>query len=363
MIATTVVRVMPFTYEDKIIIKHYRLEYKLGRKQILRRFRHKDWSPGGLDYLLRKIDETGTIERSKGSGRKRTQRTEENMAKVAELILSQEEQPGSHYSKREISDLTGISKSSVDRISSLDLNLQGFRKIKGQKLEAMDREKRVKRSKTLLRFFTKEKLSRTFFTDEKLFKLQSPLNTQNNRVYGEKGTKRSISDQRLYVERAAFPKSVMISAGVSMHGKTTIHFVEPGVRMNSDYYCNTVLSEILPQMHAMCPDFIFQQDGARCHTSKYTVAYLHEHVPKLVVPEHWPPHSPDLNVLDYCLWSFIETTIHDHQQVTDFELLKERIVLAWESIPQDIVNRAICAFPKRLRAVIKANGGHVEHFL
>ena len=37
--------------------------------------------------------------------------------------------------------LTSIPKSSVDRISNKDLDLEGFRKIKGQKLDKVDREK------------------------------------------------------------------------------------------------------------------------------------------------------------------------------------------------------------------------------
>ena len=33
------------------------------------------------------------------------------------------------------------------------------------------------------------------------------------------------------------------------------------------------------------------------------------------------------------------------------------------AIPLEIVDRAINAFRKRLRMCIKANGGHIEHFL
>ena len=72
------------------------------------------------------------------------------------------------------------------------------------------------------------------------------MNTQNNRVYGKRGTKKKISDDRLYVEQQAFPKSVMISAGVSLCGKTSIHFVEPKVRMNGNYYCTKVLAKLIP---------------------------------------------------------------------------------------------------------------------
>ena len=46
--------------------------------------------------LLKKIDETGTVERKPGSGKKRTTRTVENVELVERLALSQENAPGTH---------------------------------------------------------------------------------------------------------------------------------------------------------------------------------------------------------------------------------------------------------------------------
>ena len=64
-----------------------------------------------------------------------------------------------------------------------DLKLKPFKKIKAQKLTLSDVQKRVDRCKKLLRNITKEKLNITFFTDEKVFKLQDYHNSQNCRVY------------------------------------------------------------------------------------------------------------------------------------------------------------------------------------
>ena len=43
-----------------------------------------------------KIDTTGVTERRRGSGRRRSARTAQNMATVADLICSQEDAPHSH---------------------------------------------------------------------------------------------------------------------------------------------------------------------------------------------------------------------------------------------------------------------------
>src|SRR6218665_3010415 len=88
------------------------------------------------------------------------------------------------------------------------------------------------------------------FTDEKLFTIASPKNSQNDRVYAAAGTqKKDISPNRLLRTRSTFSRSVMVSVGVSALGKTDIHIIEPGVRINGAYYRNCLLSDkLLPDI-------------------------------------------------------------------------------------------------------------------
>ena len=83
-----------FNYEDKIIIKYLRTKWKQGAATIVKNHPEKSWTLSGVNKLLKKIDETGGVERKPGSGRPRSVRTEENIAEVEELICSQEELPG-----------------------------------------------------------------------------------------------------------------------------------------------------------------------------------------------------------------------------------------------------------------------------
>ena len=85
---------MPFSNEDKVIIKHYRLEKGYGKKRLLKEIVDCQWSESGLRNLLKKIDTTGSIERSTRSGRPRSAQTEENIHYVEEEIFSQDDDPG-----------------------------------------------------------------------------------------------------------------------------------------------------------------------------------------------------------------------------------------------------------------------------
>ena len=69
-----------------------------------------------INNLINKIKETESASRRKGTGTTVSAINEENAEIVDELILSQEEQPGTHLSIREIAPILGISKSSVHRM-------------------------------------------------------------------------------------------------------------------------------------------------------------------------------------------------------------------------------------------------------
>ena len=62
---------MQFTTEDRILIKHYRLDKIICQKEDLHEVLNKPWSSDGLDTLIKRIDNTGgtVTNRTNGSGR------------------------------------------------------------------------------------------------------------------------------------------------------------------------------------------------------------------------------------------------------------------------------------------------------
>ncbi|PGH40348.1 MAG: hypothetical protein CRN43_03535, partial [Candidatus Nephrothrix sp. EaCA] len=71
---------------------------------------------------------------------------------------------------------------------------------------------------------------------------------------------------RLLRTRPTFRKSLMVSVGVSSLGRTSIHFIEPGVKINGQYYRDVLLMEdLLPEIREFSEFYIFQQDGAPAH--------------------------------------------------------------------------------------------------
>ena len=104
---------MAFTREDKILIKGLRELKGYTATRFLREFPTKNWTKGGLDSLLAKIDRSGSVDRVAGSGRPRTTRAAGNITIVEDMVLSQEDAPTA------LSDRLHGSLASIGRASTV----------------------------------------------------------------------------------------------------------------------------------------------------------------------------------------------------------------------------------------------------
>src|SRR5271166_1813765 len=347
--------------EDKIAIKLIRQEKGWGAKRLLKEFPEKHWSVSSLTRLIRKIDNKGSVKRTPGSGRPRAVRSQENIDLVQELICSQEGQPGTSKSPREIERTTGISRSSVRRIVKQDLHLNIFKRKKAHLLSDVDMAKRSRCCRTLLHRRGLKNVARIWFSDEKIFTVQPPINTQNDRVYSAAVKKNHVPSNHLIKGRKHFSQSVMVSVAITKSGKTNIHFIEKGTKVDGSYYRDTLLRRcLLPDIQRLSgDDYVFQQDGAPSHRARLTVEFLESNVPSFIEPALWPPNSPDLNPVDYAVWGALQQMVY-RDRVNSLQDLMEKITRCWEELSQGLIDRAIDQWRPRLNAVVRVNGGHIE---
>ena len=103
---------MVLTEKQKAVIENDFIEKGWNAHKIWQEHRSFECSRMAIHNLIKKIKETGSTDRKKGSGRPVTATTEENGDLVEELICSQEEHPGTHSSARKIAPEISISRSS-----------------------------------------------------------------------------------------------------------------------------------------------------------------------------------------------------------------------------------------------------------
>ena len=352
----------PFSLEDKLRVQTLR-EQGLGAKAIMSAYPDKKWSLATLQKICRRVDTRGSATaRKQGSGRPRTARTAQNIEQVDSLICSHEGRPGTHSSTRDRASELGIGHVSVWRIAKMDLRLNSFKRIQGQVLNDAAREKRLTRSKQLLRCCTVPLTKRIFFTDEKVFYLD-PL--VNRGELWSASRKRDVSPQRLIRQRARFSRRIMVSAGVCYSGKGRLHFIPERAKINAAYYTQQLLPKLTEVCRAlMGEDFVFQQDGAPAHSACQAQEWLEQNCPDFIKKDEWPPNSPDLNPLDYFVWSaMLQSYERFSPKPATVAELKTVLQAIWISIPQQSIDRAVLSFRKRLQACIQQEGGHFEHLL
>ena len=86
-----------------------------------------------------------------------------------------------------------------------------------------------------------------------------------------------------------------------------------------------------------------------------TVELLSSATPDFIPPTLWPPNSPDLNAVDYKIWSIMEERVY-RSKVRDVEDQRGRILQAWDELDQRLTNEAVGEWCKRLRVCVNAAG-------
>ena len=69
----------------------------------------------------------------------------------------------------------------------------------------------------------------------------------------------------------------------------------------------------------------------------------------------WPANSPDLNPVDYRIWSMMQECVYQ-VPIQDVDQLRLRLVEMWAGLQQSVVDEAIDQWRKRLTACVHAQG-------
>ena len=139
------------------------------------------------------------------------------------------------------------------------------------------------------------------------------------------------------------------------------HIFEVGMKVNTKVYLDVLKSVVIPWCNQVSSGrtWVLQQDSAPAHKSKETQAWLQKEYYDFVPSSHWPPSFPDLNLLDYFVWSYVENITNMTSHNTKASLIAA-IHRVFAKLPPALVEKACSQFWIHIEAVNEAEDGYIE---
>ncbi|XP_014475432.1 PREDICTED: uncharacterized protein LOC106744850 [Dinoponera quadriceps] len=177
-------------------------------------------------------------------------------------------------------------------------------------------------------------------------------------------------EENLQIDRCKEPSqhqwSINVWAGMVGNQVIGPHFLPPLV--NATIYAD-FLNNHLPALLSDVPldvrrELIFHHDGPpQCHFHRQVRDILNMRYPDRWIgrggPITWPAQSPDLNVLHFFLWRYVEDLIKQRCNSTENEV-RDAITAAFDNITPDIACRATRDIIRRADLCIRERGRYFE---
>src|SRR5918994_6064092 len=88
-----------------------------------------------------------------------------------------------------------------------------------------------------------------------------------------------------------------------------------------------------------------------------TVSFLERETTEFIPPTLWPSNSPDLNPVDYSIWSVLQEKVYC-SRIANVDELKTRLIDEWACFDQSIIDAAIGQWRRRLSACVRVSGAN-----
>jgi transposase len=325
--------------------------------EIFLRMRHMNLSKLFILRTIRRYSETGSLNDRPRSGRPPQVKTARNRKVIASRLRR-----NPRRSLRKMAAQLQLGRESVRQIVKSDLGLHPYKLQQVAELSPSAAHTRLVLCKGLLERFALSGPNHIVFSDEKVFTIEQVFNHQNDRIWASSAS--AIPPAARMVTHSQSPPSLMVWAAVTADGRTPLVFLPPKVKINALLYQSLILDAVLlpwARSHFINRQWVFLQDSAPSHRAKSTIQWLHEHNVQFITPQQWPPYSPDLNVMDYCVWGILESRVCT-QRHASLASLKHTLQREWELLPEEMLRAAVSSFTARLKTCIHVKGQRFEPF-
>ena len=171
------------------------------------------------------------------------------------------------------------------------------------------------------------------------------------------------------VDHENFFESFMVVGAISGRGTLPLIKVPKKTKVNADYYVSHVLKPLvevhLPRLYpGEMSKVVIHHDKASSHTARKTQDYCRMAKDKwgvtIIRNEDIPVKSPDTSPMDFFGFGYLKWQLFGHRPSTAegvWKLLRR----VWAKVDLDLINRTYESWKRRVRAVVKKQGFHIEN--
>ena len=136
--------------------------------------------------------------------------------------------------------------------------------------------------------------------------------------------------ERTTTNRSKHPASTMCWGAIAYNFKSRLYFHHNGVDQNEYKKCLEE-TQIFGQLnnHFGEGQYVFQQDGATCHTTDIVMHYIQDRCRLL---HGWPPNSPDLSPIEH-IWAYMKRKLATKGPIHTRIELETALLQIWDDIP------------------------------
>jgi len=303
-------------------------------------------TPSGIRKLCARFESSGYVSNQAGKGRKRSTTVQTDRRIVRMALKNRRITSNEINESLQTSGIQVTSRTVRNRLIAGGLHARIPRKK--PYLNVRQRSARLQWAKQHV-LWTKQDWEKVLFSDE--VKIS---------IFGSDGVRyirRRVGEANLpecIMPTMKHPVSVMVWGCISRNHVGKLQILE-GI-VNADKYISKVLE---PKLLSSARDifgqdvpFIFQQDGAPCHTAKKCMAWFKCHRISLL---QWPGNSPDLNPIEN-LWARLKRLVAKNKPSNKQELISAVIESWFHVIDNKDLAALVDSMPARCQAVIDAKG-------
>jgi hypothetical protein len=294
-----------------------------------------------VKQVLKKYQETGTVEDLAGRGRKRTCTEAEVKTMVKKAKKGKFAPEIARESKKKVATRTV-------QTYIKDAGIKWLRIKKIEKLSNAHKRKRVEYSERMKGY----NWNKVLFSDEKTFFLGASPG------YAWQDPKHRITE-----EKTPYPEKLNVWGAIGTHMKTKLYYFD--TNLNSELY-STILKNRIKEKQLIysskCPkklpkNWIFLQDNAKYHRSAKSMKTVEDLVGSRWI-EH-PAKSPDLNPMED-MWSYLDRKVKEARPKT-IKSLKRTLTRAWNALTWSYVAKSTTSMDRRLEQCIEKGGQRLDY--